>query len=562
MDAQQIEQEILQNSDAAFEHSIASMSPFERKNLLLSYAKQGDKQHTRTLLDAGRGNPNWISTLPREAFFLLGTFAIAESRRTMDMPQFDLAGMPQQQGSAQRLRAFLNDYTHPDNSNTQAAAFLNDCLSYAQVQGIDLDSLVMEWTQGIIGCEYPVPVRMLEHAQTLVGKYLVKSICDGKEPAQPFDLFATEGGTAAMCYIFNSLMENKLLHKGDTIALMTPIFTPYINIPALNDFDFNVITINATTTNDEGEHTWQFPQEEINKLADPKVKLLCIVNPSNPPSYALDQQSTQAIKQIVASSNPQLMIITDDVYGTFVPNYRSLFSTIPYNTASVYSFSKYFGATGWRLATIAICQHNVFDDLIAQLNATQEEELEARYASLTNDIAHEKFIDRMVADSRLVALNGTAGLSTPQQVQMTLFALYSLLDTMDVYKNRMHQLIEHRLHTLWSSLGFQLPPDPLRAGYYSIIDLTVWARKLYGDAFAQWLVNHYESSDIVLRMAKDTGIILMDGTGFDAPQWSVRVSLANLDVPDYETIGKHLIEMFDDYAQAFKNSEEQTKNDA
>ena len=39
-----------------------------------------------------------------------------------------------------------------------------------------------------------------------------------------------------------------------------------------------------------------------------------------------------------------------------------------------------------------------------------------------------KFVDRMVADSRRVALNHTAGLSLPQQVQMALFALFCLVD--------------------------------------------------------------------------------------------------------------------------------------
>jgi hypothetical protein len=44
-----------------------------------------------------------------------------------------------------------------------------------------------------------------------------------------------------------------------------------------------------------------------------------------------------------------------------------------------------------------------------------------------------RFIDRIVADSRDVALNHTAGLSLPQQVQMTLFSLFALLDRDDAY---------------------------------------------------------------------------------------------------------------------------------
>ena len=57
-------------------------------------------------------------------------------------------------------------------------------------------------------------------------------------PRGAYDLFATEGGTAAMCYIFDSLQENFLLNKGDGIVLMVPAFTPYIEIPQLSRYQF------------------------------------------------------------------------------------------------------------------------------------------------------------------------------------------------------------------------------------------------------------------------------------------------------------------------------------
>ena len=34
--------------------------------------------------------------------------------------------------------------------------------------------------------------------------------------------------------------------------------------------------------------------------------------------------------------------------------------------------------------------------------------------------------------------------------------------------------------------------------------------------------------DIVFRLARDYGIVLLNGGGFQAPDWSVRVSFANL----------------------------------
>ena len=105
-----IEAGIKANDDRAFEESLGAMSPFEVKNLLVKMAKKGDEGTTRTLLNAGRGNPNWITTLPREAFFLLGAFAMEEARRTMDEPDFDLAGMPAAEGAAARFLAFLDEH--------------------------------------------------------------------------------------------------------------------------------------------------------------------------------------------------------------------------------------------------------------------------------------------------------------------------------------------------------------------------------------------------------------------------------------------------------------------
>lgn len=539
--------QIAANEDRTFEETVENMSPFERKNLLLNYARKGDKKSTHTLLDAGRGNPNWIAALPREAFFLLGTFAMQEARRSLYLPGIDLAGMPKAEGSADRFTQFLNEH-----SSDRAAQFLRECLDYTRSKGWDPDEVVEEWAQGIMGCEYPVPERMLKYSEKIVDDYIVKTLLGGHRPDVPFDLFATEGGTAGMCYMFYALKSNFLISPGDKMALMTPIFTPYLEIPELNDYDLDVVDIRATTMADNGLHSWQYPDEELEKLADPSIKLLCVVNPSNPPSYEMSEESRRKLVEIVTQKNPNLMIVTDDVYGTFVPGYRSLFDDLPFNTASIYSFSKYFGATGWRLAVTAVSHRNIFDTLIAQLPDEKKQILAKRYSSLGDDIPAIKFIDRMVADSRLVALNGTAGLGTPQQIQMSLFALMSLLDQQNLYQQKMIEIVRDRFNCLWNSLNLQQNPDPLRAGYYSIIDLELWSRMLYGDGFTSWLKKNYKPLDFVFRLAKDTGIVVMDGGGFDAPGWSIRVSLANLDINDYRTIGEYVIRLLGNYETVWR----------
>src|SRR3977135_3578486 len=83
-----------------------ALSPFEIKDELINLAKATSRTTQSAFLNAGRGNPNWIATKPREGFFLLGQFAITESKRVMEHPA-GIGGMPQAQGIAGRLEAWL-----------------------------------------------------------------------------------------------------------------------------------------------------------------------------------------------------------------------------------------------------------------------------------------------------------------------------------------------------------------------------------------------------------------------------------------------------------------------
>ncbi len=80
------------------------LSPFEIKDKLAQLAHESSKKSDLAFLNAGRGNPNWVATTPREAFFLLGQFAIEECKRVMDLP--DLGGMPKAPGIARRFEQF------------------------------------------------------------------------------------------------------------------------------------------------------------------------------------------------------------------------------------------------------------------------------------------------------------------------------------------------------------------------------------------------------------------------------------------------------------------------
>ncbi|GAA4105834.1 MULTISPECIES: bifunctional aspartate transaminase/aspartate 4-decarboxylase [Streptomyces] len=535
--------------------SFAQLSPFELKDKFIQIAQAvqedepGQKEKSsRQMLNAGRGNPNWVATGPREAFYALGYFALSESRRVWTAD--NLGGMPEKQGAAERFDSYVRQ--HPDLPGIE---LLERCIAYAVERfGFDRDEFVHELTDSSIGDNYPVPDRMLVHAEKIVRGYLADEMFDKRPPQDNLSLFATEGGTAAMCYIFDSLMKNGVLKKGDRIALMVPVFTPYIEIPELDTYEFDVVRVEASLFTETGVREWRYPAEEVAKLADPSVKLVCLVNPSNPPSLALSDRVTQQIKDIVAGPNPNLLIVTDDVYGTFVEDFRSIAAEVPRNTLLVYSYSKHYGCTGHRLGVIALHDDNVIDELIAALPQSEKQRLDKRYGTLSLEPSKIRFIDRLVADSRQVALNHTAGLSLPQQVMMSLFSLFDLLEEGQAYKHRIRAIVNQRLELLLEGAQMKIADDPKRAGYYIELDLLAEAERVHGKDFAAFLEKNYEPVDPLFRLAEQTSVVLLNGGGFEGPEWSVRVSLANLDDLDYLKIGHHLRAIFNDYAEEWRTS--------
>jgi aspartate 4-decarboxylase len=531
----------------ARQKALLKLSPFELKDELIKLGQAAERAGTAQFLDAGRGNPNWICTTPRDAYGTLLRWGLEESRRDGNVPDAgrQIALTP---GLAKRFEAFLTANEAP------GIKLLRDTWQYGIGQlKFNPDAFAYELGQGIIGDLYPVPGRMLRCCERIVHEFLVKEMCDGRPPAGQYDIFAVEGGTAAMCYLFDTLMQNELLHRGDTIALAVPTFTPYIEIAHMDRFAFKLVNIDAAVeTRKDGTHTWQYADAEIDKLADKRVKAFFLVNPSNPPSHAMSGESMQRLVKLVNKKRRDLIIITDDVYGTFVPGFRSAMAELPHNTIGVYSYSKHFGCTGWRLGVVAVHEKNIFDRMIAQLPAKVRARLNRRYSPITLTPEKVKFIDRMVADSRMVALNHTAGLSLPSQIQMMLFSAFTLLDKADSYKQLCQLIVRRRWHALFDGLGLTLPEDGTRAYYYCELDLMAWAGKEYGPDFAKFLRKNYECIDVLFRLAEHSGIVLMPGGGFGGPDWSVRVSLANLREDTYPKIGQYLRKAAEAYVKEWK----------
>lgn len=206
--------------------------------------------------------------------------------------------------------------------------------------------------------------------------------------------------------------------------------------------------MDVTSTSQE---SWDIAQEELAKLEDPSIKAFFLVNPSNPASHALSNATLERLKKVV-EKNPNLIILTDDVYGTFVNDFQTVYSALPHNTILVYSYSKLYGATGWRVGMVAMNKENVVDRLIAELPDEDKADLTHEYSIVSSNTSKMPFIERLCADSRSIGLYHTSGLSTPSQVFMDLLSLTHLIKSR---QRPLHRAVQsHRARALHDAYGY------------------------------------------------------------------------------------------------------------
>jgi aspartate 4-decarboxylase len=199
--------------------------------------------------------------------------------------------------------------------------------------------------------------------------------------------------------------------------------------------------------------------------------------------------------------------------------------------------------------------------MIAKLPDADLKALDKRYGTLVLEPRKIKFIDRIVADSRDVALNHTAGLALPQQVMMSLFSLAEMMDGAKLYQKACLEIVHRRAKAMIEGLGIEVTPNSLYNAYYGLIDFEFFARKNIGEEAVEYLKKNVHPLDLAFRLAEDHGIVLLNGGGFEAPDWSLRVSLANLPDEAYEEIGRGVRSIARGYRDAFEASKGAKKSE-
>ncbi|MBF0549131.1 MAG: bifunctional aspartate transaminase/aspartate 4-decarboxylase [Deltaproteobacteria bacterium] len=510
-----------------------SLTTYELGDVLLEQAqtvcqKRLSRGELCEVLNAGQETPNFLNTTAREGFALLLTFVTDLAHSYHKNPYLGMR--PEMDGISVKLDKYLSKQEH-----NKGAIFLRYALGLVMEKyNLNPDKLVLELVDAALGAVYPTPPRILPQTETIVNAYLNKALLGNQTSVVKFDLFATEGSAAAFTYLFNSMKANKLIRPGDQIALVTPIYAPYLDLPVMNEFDLAVIKLQG-----DAKKGWQLSDVEIDKLKDSRIKVLLLANPGNPTGVSLDMGVLVRIAELVKTVRKDLIIITDTGEADFVDNYVSLFKHLPENTIGVHSYSKYFGVPGWHLGLIMINPTNVVDRLISRLPEGDRSELARRYHWKSLDQDKIKFIDRLALDSRDVVLSYKGGLSGPQQAVMCLFSIFDLMDTDHTYKKSVQNLLKERHTQLYEGLGLPAPLQPGQTLLYTLIDVKHLAQIKYGEDFVKHLAQT-SLVDFLLRLARDYSTVCLPTKGFAGPEWTIRVSLVNLNPEEYKKIGSHI----------------------
>src|SRR5260370_2891549 len=123
---------------------------------------------------------------------------------------------------------------------------------------------------------------------------------------------------------------------------------------------------------------------------------------------------------------------------------------------------------------------------------------------------------------------------------MSLFCLSEMMDEAKLYQNACMEIVHRRAKAMIDGLGIEVSPNTLYNAYYGLIDFEFWARKNIGQEAVDYLKKNVHPLDLAFRLAEDHGIVLLNGGGFEAPDWSRPVSLASLPDEAGEGIGPGL----------------------
>ncbi len=140
-----------------------------------------------------------------------------------------------------------------------------------------------------------------------------------------------------------------LINPGDEVLIPDPTYTSYQEAVRVAKGKPVFVPL-------EEETGWSFNVDELVKQITDKTKVILFCNPNNPTGTVFNQ--SQIIKILEIAQYHNLFVLADEVYRDFIYDGQDFFSIGKFSEfreriVYIFSFSKAYSMTGWRVAYLA-----------------------------------------------------------------------------------------------------------------------------------------------------------------------------------------------------------------
>jgi len=258
------------------------------------------------------------------------------------------------------------------------------------------------------------------------------------------------------------MLISSLIDEGDEILIPGPAYPPYISYSKF----YNGKPITYQTIENEN---WQPNTEDIRKKISEKTKAILLINPNNPTGALTKKRNVKEILDIAGENG--LLVISDEIYDQirYSEDFMStsqLAKDIP--VVGLNGFSKVYLMTGWRLGYVYFYDQN---EELKDLKISIEKEARIRICANTP-----------------VQMAGIAALNGPQK---------HILEMVEKLKKR-RDYSWKRLNEI-DGLSCAKP----EGAFYVFPKIR--------DIGSKWKTD----IDFAVELLKNTGVLLVHGSGFD-----------------------------------------------
>jgi aspartate 4-decarboxylase len=127
---------------------------------------------------------------------------------------------------------------------------------------------------------------------------------------------------------------------------------------------------------------------------------------------------------LLLRQRPDPIIVTAEACRPCERACHTLLGAFPHNTSGVFALGGPFAG----LDLVAVHEDGICDALIAWNSSSTLDRIDRRYQAISLEPRQLSFLDRIIADSRDVARDRTAGLRPPHQAMLLLLMLGRLLE--------------------------------------------------------------------------------------------------------------------------------------